>query len=244
MFGEYHSVGLTCFLGCIVLTPMSQGLDQGRKPQCFRIHGWCLSPSICFESTVPHLIRQQVETLRKSNSPPDLLVNVTNDGWFWGSNILDLQLACAVFRAIENRLPVIGRRQHRNFCFCGQSGAMCEQQGPRRSEAILYAEIRADDRLSWYRRIGDVPAGLCVCFCLAAAVFGVVANLSRNKAGINQSILAVVSRFSSVFSPVQRCSIVEVQPVFPDKRGSNHPFCLCFLVSARFVDTAFCAELY
>ncbi len=38
---------------------------------------------------------------------PDVLVNLTNDGWFWGSSILDLQLDCAVLRAVELRRPFL-----------------------------------------------------------------------------------------------------------------------------------------
>ncbi len=181
MFGEYLPWG-DVFPWLYGITPMAQGLDPGQEPQCFRVHGWCLSPSICFESTVPHLIRQQVETLRKSNCPPDLLVNVTNDGWFWGSNILDLQLACAVFRAIENRLPVIIAANTGISAYVDSRGHV-QQHGPRRGEAVLSAEVETDGRLSCYRRVGDLPAGLCACFCLAVAVFGLAARLSRNKAG-------------------------------------------------------------
>ena len=36
-----------------------------------------------------------------------MLINLTNDGWFWGSSILDLQLDCAVLRAVELRRPFL-----------------------------------------------------------------------------------------------------------------------------------------
>ncbi len=181
MFGEYLPWG-DVFPWLYRITPMTQGLDAGQEAACFPVQGWNLSPSICFESTVPHLIRRQVETLRKSNLPPDLLVNVTNDGWFWGSNILDLQLACSVFRAIENRLPVIVAA-NTGISASVDSRGRVQQQGPRRGEAILYAEVGADGRLSCYRRMGDLPAGLCALFCLAAALFGLGTRLRRNKAG-------------------------------------------------------------
>lgn len=181
MFGEYIPWG-DVFPWLYQITPMTQGLDAGQKPDSFRIHGWCLSPSICFESTVPHLIREQVETLRKSNSPPDFLVNVTNDGWFWGSSILDLQLACAVFRAIENRLPVLVAANTGISAYVDSQGYV-QERGPKRREAILYVNVQRDGRLGWYRRMGDLPAGLCAWFCLAAAGFGVVARLTRNKVG-------------------------------------------------------------
>jgi apolipoprotein N-acyltransferase len=180
MFGEYLPWG-NQFPWLYRLTPMSQGLDPGQRPECFQVAGWKLSPSICFESTVPHLIRRQLEELRKSGTPADALVNVTNDGWFWGSSILDLQLACAVCRAIENRLPVLVAANTGISAAIDSSGRILDR-GPRRDEALLYARIRGDDRVSWYRWIGDVPAGLCSLFCLAAAVFGAVSGRRWNKA--------------------------------------------------------------
>ena len=45
--------------------------------------------------------------LRERGEEPDVLVNVTNDGWFRGSSELDMHLACGVFRAIEMREPLV-----------------------------------------------------------------------------------------------------------------------------------------
>jgi len=181
MFGEYIPWG-GHFPWLYGLTPMSQGLDSGASPACFQVAGWNLAPSICFESTVPHLIRRQVDQLRRSGTAPDALVNVTNDGWFWGSGILDLQLACAVFRAIENRLPVLVSANTGISAVIDGNGRVHER-GPRRDEAVLYSEIRGDNRHSWYHWIGDIPAGLCALFCLAAAIFGIVTVRHWNKAG-------------------------------------------------------------
>ncbi len=181
MFGEYLPWG-DAFPFLYRLTPMAQGLAPGEAPQCFRVGEWRLSPSICFESTVPHLIREHVQTLRKSNRLPDLLVNVTNDGWFWGSNILDLQLACCVFRAIEHRLPMIVAANTGISAYVDSDGKV-QQRGPRRRESVLYAEVKPDGRLTCYGRMGDLPAGLCASFCLALALFGLATRLSRNKAG-------------------------------------------------------------
>jgi apolipoprotein N-acyltransferase len=114
--------------------------------------------------------------------PPDVLVNVTNDGWFWGTNILDLQLACAVCRAIENRLPVLIAANTGISAVIDSDGRILDR-GPRRGESILYAEVQSDDRHSYYRRIGDIPAVLCALFCLSAAVFASVAGRRWNKWG-------------------------------------------------------------
>ncbi|MCU0978076.1 MAG: apolipoprotein N-acyltransferase [Pirellulaceae bacterium] len=180
MFGEYIPCG-DLFPWLYRLTPMKQGLDPGKNPECFRVAGWRLSPSICFESTVPHLIRRQVDALGRSEMSPDILVNVTNDGWFWGASILDLHLACAVCRAIENRLPMLVAANTGISAVIDSRGRVLDH-GPRRGEAILYAEIQSDDRQSWYQRLGDIPAVLCALFCLVAAIVA-MSGRRWNKSG-------------------------------------------------------------
>ena len=53
------------------------------------------------------MIRRQIDVLRQKATSPDVLVNLTNDGWFWGSSELEMHLACGVFRAVECRKPLL-----------------------------------------------------------------------------------------------------------------------------------------
>ena len=59
-------------------------------------------PSVCFEDTVPRLLRKFVR-----NDGPQIIVNVTNDGWFKESPGAAQHFANARFRAIELRRPMI-----------------------------------------------------------------------------------------------------------------------------------------
>ncbi|MEK7950481.1 apolipoprotein N-acyltransferase [Luteolibacter soli] len=58
-------------------------------------------PSVCFEDTVPRLLRKFVR------GGPQVIVNVTNDGWFKESAGAAQHFANARFRAIELRRPMI-----------------------------------------------------------------------------------------------------------------------------------------
>lgn len=58
-------------------------------------------PTVCFEDTVPRLVRKFVR------NDPQLIVNVTNDGWFKETEGAAQQFANARFRAIELRRPMI-----------------------------------------------------------------------------------------------------------------------------------------
>lgn len=60
-----------------------------------------VAPLICFEDVFPGTTRGA------ANASPDLLVNLTNDGWFSNSAEQWQHLANAVFRAVENGLPLI-----------------------------------------------------------------------------------------------------------------------------------------
>ena len=175
MFGEYVPLG-EVFPWLYRLTPMYAGLTPGSRPQVFDVAGLKMAPSICFENTVPHLIRRQVEQLRRGGSEPDVLMTVTNDGWFWGSSLLDLHLTCGVFRAVENRKPVLVAGNTGFSAWIDGNGRIVEK-GPRRRTGIVWAHVRPDGRTSGYRRLGDLPAGVCLAVCLAATVAGVLGRL-------------------------------------------------------------------
>lgn len=85
------------------------GITAGARAEVFEFAGARFAPVICFEDTVPHLVRRIVRATRdgESGRPVDVLVNLTNDGWFHGSSELDQHLITAVFRAVETRTPMV-----------------------------------------------------------------------------------------------------------------------------------------
>jgi apolipoprotein N-acyltransferase len=99
MFGEYVP-----FAGWFPilnrLSSLTGSVLAGEGPVALCTGGVCYAPSICYETVIPHVIRQHVESA-------DVLVNMTNDAWYWGSSELDQHLACGVFRAIESRKPLV-----------------------------------------------------------------------------------------------------------------------------------------
>ena len=91
---------------------------------------------------------------------PDVLVNLTNDGWFWGSSELDMHLVCGVFRAIECRKPLLIAANTGFSAWIDGDGRIL-RQGPRRREKVLFAAVGREPRQSWYLVHGDWPAGVC-----------------------------------------------------------------------------------
>ena len=100
IFGEY--VPLARWLPFLkYLTPIEGGWTPGDKPVVFAGENFTVAPLICFEDVFPSTTRAAAAT------GPDLLVNLTNDGWFGESAEQWQHLANAVFRAVENGVPLV-----------------------------------------------------------------------------------------------------------------------------------------
>lgn len=171
MFGEYVPLG-DQFPWIYAWTPMPRGLTSGDAPASFELDRVRFCPNICFESTVPHMIRGQFQTLAASGEAPDVMVNVSNDGWFWGSSILDLHFACNVFRAVELRRPMISSANTGITAWVDDGGRI-RARAKRRTVAAIFGSARpARVNRSFYARNGDLGPGFCLLLSLVAGVIG------------------------------------------------------------------------
>ena len=164
------------------LTPLPFSLSAGNEPVAFELGGLRFAPNICYESVLPHLIRRQVKTLARAGLEPHVLVNLTNDGWFWGSSELDMHLVCGVFRAVECRKPFL-IAANTGFSAWIDSDGRVKDRGPRRAPDTLVAEVGRDRRGSWYLEHGDWVAGVCLVGCVLFATVGVLGRWRDRPAG-------------------------------------------------------------
>jgi apolipoprotein N-acyltransferase len=119
---------------------------------------------ICFEDTFPHFVREYVE------DDTDFLLNLTNNGWFGESAAQWQHAANAVFRAVENGLPLVR---------CANNGLTCVVDGQGRMQEVFFPGTRdiygpgfkvaqvplrtgAARRTTMYRRYGDWFGWSCV----------------------------------------------------------------------------------
>lgn len=100
-FGEY--VPLARWLPFLKwVTPIGDGFESGDRPWTFRLTGGAtVAPVICFEDVFPHGIRDHVRP------EVDFILGITNDGWFAESAAQWQHTASAVFRAVENGVPLV-----------------------------------------------------------------------------------------------------------------------------------------
>jgi apolipoprotein N-acyltransferase len=174
------------------LTPFSEGfgISAGKKAAVFQLGNYRLAPVICYEDTVPQLVRGIIKSAADKQQPVDCLVNLTNDGWFHGSSELDQHLITAQFRAVECRTPVLRAVNTGISAFINGDGQVVEPgvffdgDGQNRDSmrdpktgayhkqlnAVLVHDIPLDNRQSLYVKHGDWFAGTCglaaVCFLL------------------------------------------------------------------------------
>lgn len=108
IFGEYIPLR-SVFPWLARVTPFGAGfgIDAGDETVVFDDSKFSYAPIICFEDTVPQLVRRVMNTKSDSGKSADVLVNMTNDGWFRGSSELDQHLISATFRCIEVRRPMV-----------------------------------------------------------------------------------------------------------------------------------------
>lgn len=201
-FGEYLPLKET-FPFLQYFTPYGPdfGIEPGQHAANFEYQNWNLAPIICFEDTVPHLVRSMIKQASAPNAekPIDCMVNLTNDGWFHGSSELDQHLITAAFRCVENRTPMVRAVNTGVSAIIDGDGMIVEpdvfidgdNQGRtsfvnpetgrwnKSLNAVLVDTIPLDNRTSFYTKYGDWFAGTC-CFCALFVFFMAILTRKRN----------------------------------------------------------------
>ncbi len=183
-FGEYIPFASN-MPALYYLTPMAGGLKAGDGPTAMTIKTKqggkvTLAATICYESVVPHVVRSHVSELDADKQTPDLIVNVTNDAWFWGSSELDMHLACNVFRAVENGRPMVIAANGGLSAAISATGEKLAVSNRQQEEFVL-AKVRLSNQpISWYAKNGDWFAMSCFLVtayvALASVFWGVKAK--------------------------------------------------------------------
>lgn len=128
-------------------------LNFGPGPRWIDFQGLRIAVAICFEDTVPQVVGPLMRDT-PDRQPPDLLINQSNDGWFYGSSEHRTHLAISVFRAVEYRVP-LARSVNTGISAMVDGNGRILAEVPETTEGVLHAVVPLDDRDSLYRRTGD-----------------------------------------------------------------------------------------
>jgi apolipoprotein N-acyltransferase len=170
IFGEY--VPLTCWLPFLkFLTPITGGFTPGSRVVPFEMPDLKVKVSvlICFEDVFPHLVPEYV------SDDTDFLVNLTNNGWFGEGAAQWQHAAAALFRAVENGVPLVRCSNNGLTCWidsCGRLRQVFQSDthgiyGPGFMIAHIPVLAPGEKRHpTYYRLHGDVFGWTCVAFAL------------------------------------------------------------------------------
>lgn len=177
MFGEYIPV-VSWFPKILAAFGMGQ-LGSGNEAANWQLTGGAIvSPTICFEDVLPHLVRSRIASSMNKGRPPDFLINITNDGWFRGSSILNHHLANGILAAVENRRPMLISANNGISAWIDGTGRVQNSIAPLQAGFIL-AEPIPDGRWGLWQAIGDWPARILALFAFAPAVEWLIRRFVR-----------------------------------------------------------------
>ncbi len=162
MFGEY--IPFARWLPFLQrLAPIGDGFHAGPAPVPFRLASLGITASvlICFEDNFPHQAREHAAV------DTDFLVNITNDAWFGRSSAQWQHVANAVFRAIENGIPLLRATNNGISCWVDPRGRIHSTRLARGRDVYeegfdLLPLTFGAPTATLYRRVGDAFGWCCV----------------------------------------------------------------------------------
>lgn len=120
---------------------------------------WNFVTPICFEDIDGALVARMLRG--PSGKRADFLVNITNDGWFNDRQKWQ-ELQSAVFRCIENRVPMARCSNTGISAFIDPAGRIREgAMLPLNAPSILTQRLSMSARQTFYTRYGDLFALIC-----------------------------------------------------------------------------------
>ncbi len=156
-FGEYVPL-IDVIPQMIHLTPFEPDrlptLNFGERATWFSLGPIRIAAAICFEDTVPHVVRRFFSEV-PDDAQPDLIVNLSNDGWFQMTAEHEMHLAVSTFRCIENRVPMARAVNTGVSALIDGNGRIIASLAKEVADQVLSAVTPLDDRTALYSGWGD-----------------------------------------------------------------------------------------
>jgi apolipoprotein N-acyltransferase len=154
------------------LTRNAGKLTHGWKRTVFRLNGHHYGIFICYESIFADEIRQFVL------NGAEVLVNISDDGWYGDTSAPWQHLNMVRMRAVENRRWIL-RDADTGVTAAVDPYGRITQSVPRHQFTSLAVRYGFSDELTFYTRYGDVFALLCGILSLAVLARAVRLTIER-----------------------------------------------------------------
>lgn len=152
-----------------------EGNDAGKvfnltlKDQYDRAKTFIFGTQICFESIFPSVWRAQ------ALSGAQFFVNISNDGWFLDTAAPYQHLRINVFRAVENRRPLLRTANTGLSAWVDSLGKIKLQTSLDKQEtAVFNFYFQPRTAKTFYTLYGDIFAYLCIAFAITVLIFRLV----------------------------------------------------------------------
>jgi apolipoprotein N-acyltransferase len=166
-FGEYIPLRRLLFF----LDKLVAGIGDFRSGEAYTVMAipqGRFAVLICFEGIFPDLVRHFVR------HGAQFLVNITNDAWFGYSPASYQHLSMVVFRAVENRLPIVRAANTGISAVIDPTGRLSQQTDLFVRTWIKARITPAGGRATFYTRWGDLFAYGCILVTAVSLGWGMV----------------------------------------------------------------------
>lgn len=175
-FGEYLPVppAVSKILPIGRLVESVSDFTPGTKAVTGRALGVTMGAFICYEAIFPSLVR------RFPGNGAQLLVNVTNDGWYGTSAAPYQHYAMARFRAVENRRFLVRAANTGISAIVDPFGRELARTNLMEKRALV-GDVRAISETTFYARHGDVFAWAIAALAALATIAASLMAARSNK---------------------------------------------------------------
>lgn len=151
--------------------PMSSFNRGEYKQTNLNALGHQIAPAICYEIAFPEQLRANV------NLGTELLLTVSNDAWFGGSNGPLQHMEIAQMRSIELGRPLVRATNNGVTAVVDEKGNITHQL-PQFETGVLVASIDLVEGQTWFARLGQSPVLLLSGLLF---LFGLIRHYSSKK---------------------------------------------------------------
>jgi apolipoprotein N-acyltransferase len=164
-FGEFIPFKRLLFTAHALTAHVGE-IARGSQRKVFRLNGHRYGVFICYESVFAGEVRQFVQL------GAEVLVNISDDGWYGDTSAPWQHLNMARMRAIENRRWIL-RDANNGVTAAIDPYGRVRQSIPRHQVDALPASFGFRDDLTFYTAHGDVFAWACALLALGLVVWSV-----------------------------------------------------------------------
>ncbi len=169
-FGEYVPLKKILFF-VEKLVPAAGDFSRGEEIVLLKAGEFKAGMSICYEIIFPSLVRRFVK------QGADILITITNDAWFGRTSAPYQHFAMAVFRAVENRRPLLRAANTGITGYADQTGRVIAKTDIFTTE-WLNGTIKIIPKMSFYAKYGDIFSWLMCAWVIVILGYIILKNYS------------------------------------------------------------------